>query len=106
MLPRRDEPFPLEATRDLLGIVRALYRATHPTEVIRRRHLARVGAELQEATALAAESALGTMGHRAAWARAEAATRALGELVDGLTMAAPLVRAAQGAALRRLRRAR
>ena len=27
MLGRRDEPFPLEAVRDLLGVVRALYAA-------------------------------------------------------------------------------
>jgi len=61
----------------------------------------RVARELQAALELGKTSAPGTVGHRAAWERAERATLAAGDLVTGLDSAEPIVKAA-AAAVRRL----
>jgi hypothetical protein len=92
----RSEPFPFEAARDLLGIVRAMYRAARSAEAggARLEAIARVGAELRAAIDLALEHAPGTLGHAAAWQRAEQATRRLGDLVDVTTPLAPTLDAA------------
>jgi hypothetical protein len=90
----RQEPFPFRAARDLLGIVRALYASTPPPHAARRAALKRVGLELQQAMELALEAGPGTMGHAAAWARAERATEQLGQIVDSLTPLRPTVEAA------------
>lgn len=96
MLSIRRDPFPLEAARDLLGIVRALYaaartRGASPAEL---RAIAAVGDDLRQALALASAHPPGTLGFSSAWARAERAANRVGELVDGLTPAAPVLRAA------------
>ncbi len=58
--------------------------------------IATVGRDLAEALELARDSRAGTVGERAAWTRAEAATRRAGELVDAFTPAEPLLSAAVG----------
>jgi hypothetical protein len=93
-----DDPFPHEAVRDLLGVVRAIYAAAKHSgaskvELVR---IARVGKDLADALDLAVSTRQGTMGRRAAWERAEQATRKVGDLVDSLTPAEPLVMAARG----------
>ncbi len=97
MLGRRDDPFPFEAVRDLLGVVRAMYGAAKGGEVGRAQlaRIAKIGTDLRAALALAAESSPGTVGHRAAWARAEDATPRVGDLVDALSSAEPIVQAAR-----------
>ncbi len=97
MLPRRDQPLPIEAIRDLLGIVRAVYEAekrggASKAELAR---IERVGRLLHNAVALAA-SAPGSVGHRAAWEQAEEGARRVADLVDTLTPAEPIVKAAMG----------
>jgi hypothetical protein len=100
MLPRRDGPLPLEAVRDLRGLVRALCLATPKAEVMKRRKLRHIGEELTQALDLALTSRPDTVGHRAAWMRAEDAARALGDVVELLDLARPVVTAAQRAVLR------
>lgn len=94
---KHDEPFPFEAVRDLLGVVRAIYAAGKANGAGRAElaRIARVGAELALAIELAADARPGTVGHAAAWKRAEQATRRVGDLVNVLTPAEPLVAAAQ-----------
>lgn len=96
MLSIRRDPFPFEAARDLLGLVRAVYAAAQArgAEPERLRAIAEVGAELRQAMELASAHPPGTLGFSSAWARAERAAARVGELVDALTPAAPLVRAA------------
>ncbi len=98
MLGRRDEPFPLEAVRDLLGVVRALYAAAKEARASRAelKRIAQVGKQLSDAIDLAVSTRPGTVGQRAAWQHAEDATRRVGDLVDSLTPAEPLVIAARG----------
>jgi hypothetical protein len=96
--PRNDnEPFPLEAVRDLLGLCRAIYSAkkragASPSEL---RRLAAVGRDLSQAIDLAVSTRVGTVGHRAALQRAEEATHRIGEFVDALTLAEPMIVAAR-----------
>ncbi len=98
MLPRRDEPFPLEAVRDLLGVVRSIYAAAKQRGAPRAEllRISRIGRELGDAIDLAVSTRPGTVGHRAAWQHAEEATRRVGDLVDALTPAEPLIVAARG----------
>lgn len=72
MLGRRDDEFPEEGVRDLLGLVRAIYAAEKlkGTGRVRLATITKVGKDLGIALDLAAESKPGTVGHRAAWARA------------------------------------
>jgi hypothetical protein len=94
---RNDAPFPLEAVRDLLGIVRALYTVAKESGAGRAElaRIARVGKDLSEAIEIAVATRPGTVGHTAALGRAEEATRRVGDLVDALTPAEPLVQAAR-----------
>lgn len=85
-------PFPFGAARDLLGIARAMFRAT--SDDARRERLKTIGHQLRLALQLARNSGRGSMGRRAAWSHAEQATVALGELVADGTTVEPLVRAA------------
>lgn len=78
--PRVNEPFPVEAARDLLGLVRSLYRATPAADSTRREKLKAIGVELKLAIELGA-SRPGSLGHRAAWTRAETALVALADVV-------------------------
>jgi hypothetical protein len=90
------EPFPFEAVRDLLGILRAMYAADKAKGVGERRlaGIEDVARELRRAVDLALDYEVGTLGHAAAWERAERATLALADLVDVTTPAEPLLRAA------------
>ncbi len=101
MLTPREDPFPFEAVRDLLGILRAMYGAAKVRGAGERqlRALMRVGTELRRAVDLALEHEPKTMGHAAAWERAERATHALGDLVDCTTPLEPTL----DAAVRRIR---
>ena len=89
--------FPAEAVQDLRGLVRAMYAAAKaqgasPNEL---RRIANVGADLSTALELAGTSSPGTLGYNTAWRRAESATERLGELVNALTPAEPIITAAR-----------
>lgn len=103
MLKLRPDPFPFEAVRDLLGILRAMYGAARSSGAGQRRAdaIRRVGLELRAATDLALEHEPQTLGHAAAWDRAERATRELADLIDCTTPLEPTL----DAAARRIRRA-
>jgi hypothetical protein len=88
-------PLPLGAVRDLLGITRAMYRATvadDPRDVCRLQALEDIGRTLR-AVLSARRAPPGTIAHLEAWTAAEHATRALGELVGESLELAPLVAA-------------
>jgi hypothetical protein len=96
-MPDVHGPLPLEVVRDLLGIVRAWFRAAkadHGFGKPRLDELEAIGKKLREALALARKTAPDTVGHRAAWAKAEEATARLMKLVTIETRAAPIVEAA------------
>jgi hypothetical protein len=89
--------FPFDAVRDLLGVVRAIYAAAKErgggrTELSR---IARVGQELGRALDLAGAARQGAAGQEAAWRCVEGAMLEVSDLVDPLTPAAPIVRAAR-----------
>lgn len=88
-------PLPLGAIRDLLGITRALYRAAldaDPKNVNHLQALEGIGKTLR--AVLRADRAYpGTISHLDAWAAAERATKALGELVRESTPLSPLISA-------------
>jgi hypothetical protein len=89
--------FPAEAVQDLRGVVRAMYAAAKaqgvsPNEL---RRIARIGADLNAALELASTTSPGSLGYNTAWRRAEAATERLGELVNALTPAEPIITAAR-----------
>ena len=76
------KPLPRDTVRDLLGIARALYvvrdnQGALPAELDRIRE---VSAWLVDALELS-RTAPDTLGHRAAWAKAERATSVLTELL-------------------------
>lgn len=91
-------PLPRESVRDLLGIVRALYRATEPQDVVRLQILTDVGRDLRAALVGSRGTHPGTLKHIESWVAAERAVRRLGELVaaDEAQPLAPLVRAVAG----------
>lgn len=91
MLVSIHDPFPFEAVRDLIGILRAMYWAAKAEGRGERRlaEIRRVGLELRRAMDLACEHQPGTMGHAAAWQRADEALRGLGALVDCTTPIEP-----------------
>ena len=93
----RQEQLPLELMRDLLGIARALYVAwsAQGESAARLSDLRSVGRELREALKLAARTDPGTLGHCAAWDRAERATERLGRLIGNDERATTLVVAAR-----------
>lgn len=102
MLAPRDNPFPFEAVRDLLGVVRALWVWARSAGRQRDQdRLSRVGNMLREASVLAVEHQPGTLGHAAAWEKAESAVEELGLVVDVLIPARPVVEAAGKRVLRR-----
>lgn len=81
-MPRDTEQLPREVVRDLLGIARALY-ATRKADGAGPAELAALaggGALLVDALELR-KTMPDTVGHRAAWAKAERATAALLELL-------------------------
>lgn len=87
-----DPPFPAEAVRDLLGIVRAMYAGVGDADPVRRIALERVGRDLAKALELGTCTP-GTVGARAAWHRAERAAAELGDLVSPTEGALAMVRA-------------
>ncbi len=93
MLSLRDEPFPIELVRDLLGIARSIHRlwATHGDAKRKLAELRVIGTDLRIALELAGKCEPGTVGHAAAWNRAERATKALGELIDAFEGLRPVV---------------
>jgi hypothetical protein len=95
-MPRRGDPFPFEAARDLLGILRALYAATEKEGGGKRRleAIKRCGAELRMAIGLARRHRPDTLGYDAAWRRAEAATRQAMDLIESTTPIEPTMAAA------------
>ena len=96
MSDKKLPPFPFEAVRDLVGILRALYAADKARGGSERRlsEIRRVALELRRATDLALEHEPGRTGHRAAWERAERATLHLADLVDVTTPLEPTLMAA------------
>lgn len=96
MLSRRDDPLPIEAVRDLLGIARSLYAARkgQGASAAELARIAKIGRLLDDAIGLAARYAPGSVGARAAWRKAEDAIALLGALVDVTVPAEPIVRAA------------
>jgi hypothetical protein len=81
-MPRHTGPLPRDVVRDLLGIARALY-ATRKTAGANTEELARLehaGKEFADALAMSRTEA-DTVGHRAAWAKAERATAAVLEVL-------------------------
>jgi hypothetical protein len=96
-------PFPREVVRDLLGITRALFRAERAKpapEVARVERLRQIGQLYREALDMGTRYGPDTMGRRAALGKAEQATTALGQFVEGSELMAPAV----AAAAQRLRR--
>jgi hypothetical protein len=95
-MPGRGDPFPFEAARDLLGILRALYAATEKAQGGKRRleAIQRCGRELRAAITLAKTHRPNTLGYDAAWRRAEAATRQAMDLIESTTPIEPTLTAA------------
>jgi hypothetical protein len=83
MSPRHDA-FPLAAVSSLIGILRELYRSERAAGAAPERlaAIAAVGQQLREADDLARRCDTGTLGHTAAWRKAEAGTAAFCALVD------------------------
>jgi hypothetical protein len=87
-------PLPVGALTDLLGITRALYRATldsEPRDSSRLQAIEVVGKDLRAALRLT-HAPPGTIDHGTAWAAAERAARGLSGLVEGVGLA-PVVAA-------------
>jgi hypothetical protein len=91
-------PFPNKLVRDLLGLVRLLYRAEQnvdmPESYGRLGRLEEAGRALREALELAKKSAPGTVGRRAAWSWAEKGVAVLSKAVRDQPELANLVRVA------------
>ena len=88
--------FPIDAVRDLLGVVRAVYTAAKeqgasPYEL---RRIAGAGAELADAIELATSARPGSRDLPTARSRAEQAARRMRDLDGALPVALPLVAAA------------
>ena len=96
MPPARSDAIPVEALRDLLGIVRAVFAAwsREKASPVALEELRGIGAELSAALRLAQRSQPDTLGHAAAWSRAERATEALGKLIQETTPIKPALDAA------------
>jgi hypothetical protein len=90
-------PYPFDAVRDLLGVVRAIYMAAKdggaPREELGR--IAKVGRDLSRALDLAGAVQQGATGHAAAWKVTDQALLQVNDLVDPLTPAAPILLAAR-----------
>ena len=84
-------PFPFEAVRDLLGILRAFYASQRARggSAVRLAGIEKLARELRAAVALARGHELGTEEHARAWAIADRATLRLADLVDVTTPLEP-----------------
>lgn len=89
--------------RDLPGFARAIHRARRAARApdLELERIEAAGREPAAVIDVAASARADTAGMRAAWARAEDGCRRLGDVMDAFTRAEPVVRAAQGAVLRR-----
>jgi hypothetical protein len=98
LLGRRSGPLPIVEVRDLLGLVRALWRTGKDGGASKAylEQLERIGRRLQLALELAA-SGPGTTGERAAWNHAELACDELGRVVEAFLPADEVVKAARRA---------
>ncbi len=96
MPPTTSGKLPFEALRDLIGVCRALYSAWRRSGAgpVELDELAAIGSELRAALELARQTKPDTIGHRAAWSRAEAATKRPGHLVSALEPLRPTIAAA------------
>jgi len=92
---RHDEPLPLEAVRDLLGVARAYYRATPAHDVEKRDKIASVGMHLADAIDFCTATA--PYSREAAWHQAQLACSELCSLIAVDERAEPLLAAAVGA---------
>jgi hypothetical protein len=94
--PTTSGSVPFEALRDLIGVCRALYAAWRRSGAgpVELDELVEIGKELGAALDLARKTKPDTVGHRAAWSRAEAATRRHGHLVSALEPLRPTIAAA------------
>src|SRR6186713_1478712 len=94
-MPRTD-PLPIEAVRDLLGITRALFaaRKREHAPAAELEELRTIGSDLVKALDLARKTKPDTVGHRAAWDRAEMATERLMRIVGPMVTAGAVVEAA------------
>lgn len=106
MYTRRFDPFPLTATRDLLGLVRVLYLHQRDRDATKAAKLQAIGEDLVLAVELGRTCRPGTAGHQAAWARAERAARQVGDCVDALDSAEPIIAGATERVARALARGR
>jgi hypothetical protein len=95
--PRRNEPMPLEAMRDLLGVVRGIYAATKERGASRQElaKISSVGKQLSDAIAQAALTLPNAADSSEAWQRAEHVTRQVMDLIDALTPVEPVLLAAK-----------
>lgn len=93
-IPLRQDPFPHEAARDLLGVLRAVQAATPARERVTHRHLRRLVYELDQAIWWGRESRTGTQMHAGAWAALEAVATTFLDHVDPFLKARELVKAA------------
>jgi hypothetical protein len=96
-IPLSAPPFPFDAVRDLLGVVRAIYAAAKDGGASREElnRIARVGRELSRALDLAGSTQQGASGHAAAWRVTDQVMLQVSDLIDPLTPAAPLLQAAR-----------
>lgn len=99
--------FPHEVVRDLLGIVRSLYRATlvnDPKNVVLLQELVDIGQALNRALDICARLRAGTPAYNESWRQADRACKALGKLANPSMHLSSIVRAsAQKAAWRPFR---
>lgn len=80
----------------MLGLVRAIYAAEKADGAPppRLNRISKVGKDLKEAITMARQATPGTLSRFAAWNVAEKASNAACDLVDVLSMAEPIVKAA------------
>lgn len=103
MPPAKPEAFPFDAVHDLIGVCRAMALATPVSARHRRRRLREIGASLLRALdlAYAHDDDRASAPYRAAWSEALAATQRLGDEVEAMMPAGPLLAAEDVAPPRR-----
>ena len=94
-MPDVHGPLPLEPVRDLLAITRAMFLAAKqdPAYMYQLDELTEIGRKLRLAFDLARKCPPDTVGHRAAWGHAEAATERLMKLMTTTALLFPVVEA-------------
>jgi hypothetical protein len=91
---RYNEPLPKEVVRDLLGVVRSLYRAELEAggNPVVLQELVEIGTDFRDALRVARHE-VGSLGHRAAWTKAERGCARLGAMLDPSLVIGPAVMA-------------